>query len=124
MRRREFVGLAVLPLLGGCLSTQTENDEMEEMYGLIGQMLTTEGKRAEVIAALIEGTNDMPGNLVYLIAEDLEDPNSIWITEVWQTRTDHTNSLQLPRVQEAIAKARPHIAGFGTRVETRPVYSD
>jgi len=97
---------------------------MEEVYGLIGQMLVADGKRTDVIAALIEGTQDMPGNIAYMIAEDVEDPNSIWITEVWQTKTDHTNSLQLPAVQAAIGKARANITGFGTRVETRPVLQD
>ncbi|MEL7519190.1 MAG: antibiotic biosynthesis monooxygenase family protein, partial [Pseudomonadota bacterium] len=66
---------------------------------------------------------DMPGNLAYLIAEDLEDPAAIWITEVWKTKTDHANSLKLPSVQAAIATARQHITGFGTRAETRPVTS-
>lgn len=94
---------------------------MEEAYGIIGQMMVADGKRAEVIAALLGGTRDMPGNIAYMIAEDLGDPNAIWITEVWQTKTDHANSLKLPSVQEAIAKARPHITGFGTRVETIPV---
>ena len=94
---------------------------MEEAYGIIGQMKTAEGKRSEVIAALLEGTKDMPGNIAYLIAEDLEDENSIWITEVWQTKGDHANSLQLPSVQAAIGKAREHIAGFGTRIETKPI---
>ena len=63
----------------------------------------------------------MPGNLAYLIAEDTANPDSIWITEVWQTQADHAASLALPAVQATIAKARPLIAGFGTRVETRPV---
>lgn len=121
MQRREFVGLAAAALLGGCTHSKLEIGRMEEVYGLIGQMMVADGKRDLVIAALLEGTRDMPGNLAYLIAEDIEDPNSIWITEVWQTKTDHANSLQLPGVQAAIAKARPHIAGFGTRVETRPV---
>ncbi len=97
---------------------------MEEMFGLIGQMLVADGRRDEVIGALLEGTKDMPGNIAYLIAEDLENANAIWITEVWQTPTDHENSLQLPSVQAAIAKARPFITGFGTRVETRPVIAD
>ena len=96
---------------------------MEEAYGLIGQIKVADGMRDLVLAALTEGTRDIPGNLAYLIAEDLEDPNSIWITEVWRTRTYHANSLQLPGVQQAIATARPHITGFGTRVETRPVIS-
>jgi quinol monooxygenase YgiN len=122
MERREFVGMAALAFVAGStIPAFAREKAMEEAYGLIGQMKTAPGKRAEVIAALIEGTQEMPGNLAYLIAEDLEDENSIWITEVWQTKTDHANSLQLPSVQAAIGKARPHIAGFGTRVETKPV---
>lgn len=121
MERREFVGLSAIALLGACAPKSLGVQTMEEAYGLIGQMLTVEGKRGEVIAALLEGTRDMPGNLAYLVAEDSGDPNSIWITEVWRTKADHANSLKLPAVLAAIAKARPHIAGFGTRVETRPV---
>lgn len=94
---------------------------MSEMYGIVGQMKTVEGKRGEVIETLLEGTQDMPGNIAYLIAEDLGDPDSIWITEVWESKDAHAASLQLPAVQQAIGKAREHIAGFGTRAETRPV---
>ena len=94
---------------------------MEEAYGLIGEMKSAPGKRDELIAILQAGTRDMPGNLAYYIAEDMNDPDTLWITEVWQTKTDHANSLQLPSVQDAIAKGRPLIAGFGTRIETRPI---
>ena len=96
-------------------------DEIETLYGLIGQMKVAPEKRGEVIAALVKGPRDMPGNLAYLIAEDAEDPASIWITEVWESKDAHAASLQLPQVQEAIGSARPLITGFGTRVETRPV---
>ncbi len=94
------------------------------MYGLIGQMKVAPDKRRDIIALLAGATRDMAGNIAYLIAEDLEDDSSIWITEVWQTKTDHANSLKLPSVQDAIAKARPHITGFGTRVETKPIARD
>ena len=94
------------------------------MYGLIGQMKVAPDKREDIIALLAGATRDMAGNIAYLIAEDLEDDSSIWITEVWQTKTDHANSLKLPSVQDAIAKARPHITGFGTRVETKPIARD
>lgn len=122
MERREFFGVAALSLLAGCAGTAFGKAEnMEEVYGLIGQMQVADGMRNQVIAALLEGTQDMPGNIAYMIAEDIEDPNSIWITEVWNTKTDHANSLNLPSVQAAITAARPHITGFGTRAETRPI---
>ena len=93
----------------------------EELYGVIGQMQAKPGKRDELISYLVAGTGAMPGNLAYLIAKDRGDGDAIWITEVWASAAAHHASLQLPQVQAAIAKARPIIAGFGTRVETIPV---
>ena len=91
------------------------------MYGLIGKMLAVPGQRDALIDVLLDGTNRMPGCLSYIIASDPADANVIWITEVWDTRASHAASLSLPAVQEAIAKGRPLIAGFGDRFETEPV---
>ena len=91
------------------------------MYGLIGQMLAAPGKRDELIAILAEGTGAMPGCRSYVVARDPTNPDAIWITEVWDNSTLHQDSLKLPAVQAAIAKARPIIAGFGHRFETEPV---
>jgi quinol monooxygenase YgiN len=91
------------------------------MYGLIGKMLATPGQRDALIAILLEGTSEMPGCLSYIIAKDPTDPNALWITEAWDTQDNHQASLSLPSVQQAIAKGRPLIAGFGERFETEPV---
>jgi quinol monooxygenase YgiN len=63
----------------------------------------------------------MPGCLSYIIAEDLADPNAIWVTEAWDKKESHDASLKLPQVQSAIAKARPLIAGFDSSAQTKPV---
>ena len=121
IERRAFIGTAALALLATAAPGLAAGGNMEEIYGLIGQLKAVPGKREELIAILREGTGEMPGNLLYLVAEDLDDPDAIWITEVWATRTDHENSLKLETVQAAIARGRPLIAGFGTRAQTRPV---
>jgi quinol monooxygenase YgiN len=118
--RREFVGGAALALLA-TMPRQAKGGTVEQLYGLIGEMKAVPGRRAELVACLLEGSGEMPGNLAYIVAEDLSNEDSIWVTEVWQTRADHANSLSLPAVQEAIAKARPLIVGFANQVETRPV---
>jgi quinol monooxygenase YgiN len=56
-----------------------------------------------------------------VIARDPTNADAIWITEVWDTQASHQASLQLDSVRQAIAKARPLIAGFGERFETEPV---
>ena len=91
------------------------------MYGLIGKMRTTPGQRDALLAILLEGTDAMPGCLSYVIAQDPLDVDAIWITEVWTDAASHKASLSLPAVQQAIAKARPLIAGFDSHVETVPV---
>ncbi len=63
----------------------------------------------------------MPGCLSYVVATDATDADSLWVTEVWESKQAHTDSLSLPEVQEAISKGRPVIAGLGTRIETDPV---
>lgn len=91
------------------------------MYGLIGKMLAAPGKREELLAIMLEGNGAMPGCLSYVIASDPASEDGIWITEVWDSTDSHGASLQLPRVQATIAKARPLIAGFGERFETEPL---
>jgi quinol monooxygenase YgiN len=95
--------------------------ERNDMYGLIGQIMVSPGTRDELVAILTESTADMPGCLSYVIALDTADADAIWVTEVWDGKESHQASLQLPAIQAAIGRARPMIAGFGTRVETIPI---
>ena len=91
------------------------------MYGLIGKMTATAGQRDALEAILLANDGGMPGCLSYVIARDTADPDSLWVTEVWDSQASHAASLKLPAVQVAIAKARPIIAGFSNRVVTTPV---
>jgi quinol monooxygenase YgiN len=91
------------------------------MYGLIGKIHAAPGKRDELIAILLEGAAGMPGCLSYVVAKDSTDEDAIWVTEVWDAKESHEASLSLPSVQEAIARGRPLIVGFGERFETAPV---
>ncbi len=91
------------------------------MYGLITKIDAVSEQRDALSSVLLEGMADMPGCLSYIVANDAANPDAIWVTEVWDTQASHQASLSLPSVQEAIAKGRPLIAGFGERIETEPV---
>jgi quinol monooxygenase YgiN len=90
------------------------------MYGLIGQFISIPGRREELIAVLLAGTAGMPGCLSYVVARDGEDPDGVWVMEVWDSKESHAASLSLPAVQAAMAQGWPLIAGFGPRFETEP----
>ena len=91
------------------------------MYGLIGKMTAVPGQRDALIAILLEGTNDMPGCLSYIVATDPRDETAIWITEAWDSKESHAASLALPAVRQAISRGKPLIAAFGDSVTTEPV---
>jgi len=119
-RRPVLAGLALALLGGRALARGTAMEDEIVPFGMTGKMTAQPGKRAELIAILGAGTGKMPGCLAYLIAEDVKEPDAIWITEIWDRQGSHQASLQLPEVQAAIAKGRPLIAGFELSVETRP----
>ena len=91
------------------------------MYGLIGKINAVQGQREALTSILIEGVQDLPGCLSYIVAHDSLDTNGIWITEIWDSQASHQASLKLPSVQKAIAAGRPLIAGLEERYETIPV---
>ena len=91
------------------------------MYGLIGSMGAAPGRRDDLIAILTEAVSNMPGCLSYVVAKDAKDENTIWITEVWDSKESHDASLSLPSVTKAISAAKPMISAFGNQVITTPV---
>lgn len=122
--RRTLVGMmggtAMLP----AWAMDMKDRKMEEqgpLFGLVGQMKAQPGKRAELIAILAQGTEQMSGCISYVIAEDQVDEDAIWITEIWTDAEHHAASLKLPTVQASIAAGRPLIAGFDHYFKTRPV---
>ena len=91
------------------------------MYGLIGKIDAVAGQRERLAAILSQGASGMPGCKSYVVANDSEDPNALWVTEVWDNEESHAASLSLPSVQAAIREGRPLIAGLSLRVQTQPV---
>ena len=90
------------------------------MHGLIGKMTANPGSRDDLVA-LLAGMDAMPGCVSYVVAHDMDDPNGVWVTEIWESEEAHRHSLELPRVQEVIRRGRPLIAGFEHRFVTTPV---
>jgi quinol monooxygenase YgiN len=91
------------------------------MYGEIGKIVAVSGKRDEVMANIMAAIRNMPGCLSYIVAKDASNADAIWISEIWDSKASHDQSLSLPSVKVAIAKNRPLIAGFGDSIITMPV---
>jgi quinol monooxygenase YgiN len=91
------------------------------MYGSISRMVAAENQRDALIDTILGGVDSMPGCLSYIVSKDAENPDAIWITEVWDSKASHEASLSLPVVRAAIERAMPLIAGFEEIIVTEPV---
>jgi quinol monooxygenase YgiN len=127
LTRREFaMRLGAIAALSGSAACRAAGGARAQaggraMYGLIGRIDAVPGRRDALVAALLKGSRAMPGCLSYVVGRDASQADAVWVTEVWESRAHHEASLGLPAVREAIAEARPLIAGFGDRIETVPV---
>lgn len=82
-------------------------------YGLQGKLKAKPGKGNELSDILMEDLKTgMPGCLLYLVAKDSENPDHIWVTEVWENKQAHADSLKLESVRAAITKAMPLLDGM------------
>jgi len=114
--RRDLM-LAAVALLSGCaVSRDAAVDQRgaAALYGRFGKIKAKPGMREALIAALVDGSHDMPGNLAYIVGKDQADADGVWITEVWRDANSHRASLELPQVRRAISVGREMIAGFDT----------
>jgi quinol monooxygenase YgiN len=83
-------------------------------YGLHGKLKATEGKGDELASILLKASklvSTAKGCHIYIVSKDMEDQDSIWITEVWDSKQDHDNSLKVEGVRELISQAMPILAG-------------
>ena len=119
--RRQFVATSAILMSLGVTSSPTSGLDSETMYGLISKIDVVAGKRDALAAILLNGVAGMPGCRSYVVAKDLENPDALWVTEVWDSEEAHAESLSLPSVQAAIREGRPMIAGFSERSETEPI---
>jgi quinol monooxygenase YgiN len=93
-----------------------------KMYGLIARLTAVPGKREELVRILRESAADMPGCLSYVVAKDLAEGNTLWVTEVWDSLASHDASLSLPAVRSAIPQAKVIVSSFDKIAVTRPAW--
>jgi quinol monooxygenase YgiN len=92
------------------------------MYGLIVKLTAVAGRRDELIALLRESAAEMPGCLMYVVAEDAMDKNVVWVSETWDNMASHDASLSLPAVKNVIPRAQAIVANFEKIAVTTPVW--
>ncbi len=83
-------------------------------YALHGKLKTKSGQRDALIQILLDASKSLSGANgchLYLISKENNDSDSVWVTEVWDSKEDHDNSLKLESVRASISQAMPLIEG-------------
>jgi len=90
-------------------------------YGYIGSMKVQPGHRDKVVDILVGGADGLraAGCHLYAVTVAADDDVTIWVSEVWETKQHHDDSLQLPETRAAIATVMPMLSGefFSQEVE-------
>lgn len=74
------------------------------------------GQRDELVTLLTRRSTELAeaGCLLYEVGVNDEQPDTVFVAELWESAEAHQASLQLESVRAAIAEARPLLSGeFG-----------
>jgi quinol monooxygenase YgiN len=79
----------------------------------VGTLEALPGKRDQLVDILTCRSTDLEeaGCLLYEVGVNEEDPDTVFVAEVWISAQAHQASLQLDSVRAAIQEARPLLSG-------------
>jgi quinol monooxygenase YgiN len=63
------------------------------------------GELAEILLAAAAELESDPGCLLYLINRQVDQPDVVWVTELWRGQADLDASLERIRGSDSVAKA-------------------
>ena len=82
-------------------------------FANVGTLGTLPGKRDDVVAILTRPSPNLGrvGCLLYEVGVNEEQPDTVFVAELWTSVEAHRASLQLDSVRAAISEARPLLSG-------------
>jgi quinol monooxygenase YgiN len=90
----------------------------KNLYLLHGNLRAFEGQVEALISILLDASklvSTAKGCKLYTVGIDPEQKNTVSITEIWESKEDHDNSLKVEGVRELIVKALPLLDGEPTK---------
>lgn len=86
------------------------------VFANVGTLGSQPGQRDALVAHLTARSDQLAGLgcLSYEVGINDEQPDTVFVVELWEDAEAHRASLELPEVQASIAAARPMLSGeFG-----------
>ncbi|NMP24837.1 putative quinol monooxygenase [Sulfobacillus harzensis] len=92
-------------------------------FGLYTKFTAHDGQRDVLVQILLEAADSMAlvdGCDLYVVNIPDDEPNGVWVTEIWRDSVAHDASLSLDTAMALIQRARPLIARVN-QIKLRPV---
>jgi quinol monooxygenase YgiN len=93
------------------------------VFALVNRLLTKPGERDAVVENLLESGRAFDGNdacLLYLVTESVDEPDTIWVVDLWTSEEAHTDALRDPRLRPFIEATMPLLQAPPEQIELRP----
>ncbi len=86
-----------------------------DKFGLYGKFTTKAGEQENLVGILLEAAKslqDLEDCELYLVSISDEEPDAVFVYEVWNSEQAHQASLSLEATQKLIQRAKPIITGM------------
>ncbi len=82
-------------------------------FANVGTLGSVTGKRDRLVEVLTRRNTELEaaGCLLYEVGVNHEQPDTVFVAELWTSAQAHQQSLELPSVQASILEARPLLSG-------------
>ncbi|MEK6478457.1 antibiotic biosynthesis monooxygenase [Catalinimonas sp. 4WD22] len=83
-------------------------------YGLHGKLKAVKGEGDALVEILVRASSlvsTAQGCHLYMVSRDSQENESVWVTEVWDSKEDHDQSLKMEGVRALISQAMPLLDG-------------
>ena len=81
--------------------------------GMAGKLVAHPGRRRELVELLLAATRELQGAdgcELYVVSQDRDGLDKIWVFETWRDEAAHCASLDMPAVRRVIERGLPLVA--------------
>ena len=93
-------------------------------HALLNRLTAKPGQRQPVVEILLESGklfDDNPACLLYLVSESSDDPDLVWVIDLWTSQEAHAEALKTPELRPFVEQAIPLLEGMPEQIEVRLV---
>lgn len=90
---------------------------------LVNILSARPGQRDRVVEILIESGklfDDNDACKLYLVAEAVDYPDTIWVIDRWASQDEHERALMQPELRPFVEESLPLPVGMPEQIEIRP----